>query len=152
MAVEFNLLGGIQTLGNLAMSYLDFNNRMKIADFNAEMNEIDKTYADISAKVRQDRLRKEKESLVGRQIAAYSASGVLLDGSPLDVIADTIHTYEKDILFAGINADIEKGDLDKRATRNRAQSDLYETQQSATLLTNLTSNVDKFVKFKSEDE
>jgi len=50
-----------------------------------------------AGKLEEAKLRRQKRRMTGTQRAAYAASGVSLEGSPLEVMADTASQFELDI-------------------------------------------------------
>jgi hypothetical protein len=59
-----------------------------------------------------NRQRKEKEQLIARQRASYASSGVLLEGSPLEVLAETAGVYQLQAADALYKADLQDRELD----------------------------------------
>lgn len=65
---------------------------LRLGDRNAEA-------AILQAAAEEERLRTDRERRISATRAAFGASGVQLQGSPLDVIADQVMTAEEDALL-----------------------------------------------------
>lgn len=100
----------------------------------------------------ENNIRREAAKLIGHQRAAYAASGVRLEGSPLLVMAQTIQDSEKDILM------LQK-ETDAKALAYKMQSRIFEDTASAaktssyfragsTLLTGVSSGITTYKAFK----
>lgn len=133
-------------LGDQAFDFFDIESEINTNDFNSSMIRISKVYDDIASDVQTDRLDKQKDSIVGSQVAAFTASGVKLSGSPMEVILNTIQSFEKEIIFTEINAQIAKNQKEQRATILDIQSEMGKTKQMSTFLTGIISNADSFLK------
>lgn len=100
-------------------SYQEGQDAQKAANYNATIEEQEAGLiragaareTDIikqNAVLNEYRQRKDLETLTGRQVSGYAASGVSVGtGSPLDVIADSIATNELDISINKWNAENE---------------------------------------------
>lgn len=100
-------------------SYQSGQDAKKAADYNAKIEEEEAGLIRAGAEreteiIKQNavlneyRQRKELETLTGRQVGGYAASGVSVGtGSPLDVVADSIATNELDIAINKWNAENE---------------------------------------------
>lgn len=92
-----------------------------------------------AANLEADKKRREAKSMMSTQRAQYLKAGVLLEGSPLEVMADTQAQYEMDIATINYNANIEKNRLLSEASfrdysAKQAKQSSY-LKSGATLLT-----------------
>ena len=73
----------------------------------------------------QARLIREKKQTVGTQIARYASRGVRLEGSPIEVIADTAAQYEMDLAASRYNSRLstQKLNYDLAYTQSRLRSE-----------------------------
>src|SRR5574337_722926 len=114
---------GIGTVVSAAGSIMSGKREAEAAKAQARLSELQ---ADAELK-RGDReeanMRREAARLISQQRAAYAASGVRLEGSPLLVMAQTIQDSEKDILM------LQK-ETDAKALAYRMQSRIFEDTAS----------------------
>ena len=71
-------------------------------------------------------LKRQKRKMSGAQRAAFSKAGVILEGTPLDVIRESEEEAEMDILVNKINRDIEKNRFLTRAVVTEAEAAIAE--------------------------
>lgn len=83
----------------------------QVAEENAQATEAAGAYAEKQARLKALKLQ-------GTQTVAYAKSGVLPEGSPLDVMAETAALEEQDILATRYNYQVQ-------AARYRSQGDFY---------------------------
>lgn len=88
------------------------------------------------------RLMKRKRDILSTQRALFSKSGVLLEGSPLEVIRDTEAEIEMDDLINRYNRDIEKSRFLSEAKIREREAGIAERvgrrRARRTILTGLT--------------
>ena len=112
-----------------------------------------------AGKIEEDRLRRRKALTTGSQKAAYAAAGLELEGSPLEVMADTATEYEKDIAINKYNTATKKRQYLNSASRygSKAAYREYEASQAkklgymsmgGTLLTSSSSWYSKYYNKK----
>lgn len=98
------------------------------AAYNASIAQQQAAEASQAAKSKAFDLSTQRRTMIGRQVAAFGASGVDVNsGTPLDVMSHTATQYEMDIQNAGIAAD--------QATQSgyeQAQLDLMQGKQAQT--------------------
>jgi len=82
------------------------------------------------------KLRKAQEAMTSKQRALYAKAGVSLEGSPLNVIADTYAQYEMDIAVNKYNTESKVASLEAAATSSRVSGFL---QAGGTMLTGMAS-------------
>ena len=68
-----------------------------------------------SAKYETLQLSKQRQQTIGSQIAGYGASGISMEGSPLEVMAETARNYERDIINMGYAGDVNATQLSNQA-------------------------------------
>lgn len=73
------------------------------AEYNARVMGEGIKETDIKASIIADKIRREKRQIRGIQMARYMRAGVILEGTPLEVLADTAAQYEEDIAINDYN-------------------------------------------------
>lgn len=76
--------------------------------YNAAIAKQEAKITEEKSKLEIKRLMRRKKDILATQRALFSKSGVLLEGSPLEVIRDTESEIEMDRLVGKYNRDIEK--------------------------------------------
>jgi len=79
-------------------SYMQGQQQEAQLDFNARQSEIDGMIAMRNADAQATALRKYGRKLVGTQRTRYSKSGLRMEGTPLEVIAETMENVELDAI------------------------------------------------------
>lgn len=72
-------------------------------EYNAAVLEEEARQEQVRLHFLKERLRREKGKMMGAQRAGYAKAGVKLEGTPLEVLADTAAQYEKDIAIEDYN-------------------------------------------------
>jgi hypothetical protein len=86
--------------------------------------------------------RKKKLALTATQTALYSKAGVLLEGSPLDVINDSAANAEMDIMITDYNAKVGMAQQESQARLSEYQATQYKQAGKASAMqTLLTTGV-----------
>jgi len=93
------------------------------AEYNAKVMEADAAERMAAAKMEESRVAREQKMARGVQKAAFAKAGVTLEGSPLEVIADT---YEQYAIDRGLV--LRQGLLASRGLRQQAQFARYRGQ------------------------
>jgi len=93
----------------------------KAHDINASAYQQEANIARHNADLKIARMKRQKESFTGMQIAAYAASGVRMVGSPVEVIIDSAAELEHDMAIARYNSV-----LDEEWARSRSRMQTYE--------------------------
>lgn len=88
----------------------------EVQEANALATETAAAYAEKQARVKAARLQ-------GAQTAAYGKAGVLQEGSPLDILAETAELEEQDILATQFNYSVQ-------ASRYRSQASYYAWEEA----------------------
>lgn len=76
------------------------------------------------------RVRRERRRMTSRQIAAFSKAGVLLQGSPLSVIEDSVAESELDIISINFNANVAKMDISTDISKLGIEAGFLQRQAS----------------------
>lgn len=97
----------------------------KTMESNAKLAEMESANLITASKQEQEQLSKQRRKAIGEQAAMYSAAGVSLVGSPLDVMAETASEYERDILNASWS-----GEQKSRAKLYEASLNRWQAQQT----------------------
>jgi hypothetical protein len=141
--------GGSVTLGTAlavggaaftALGAISSGNAAKAAgDYNAALYERNAQIAEQNAKVQEDRQRRLSAMRAGANRAAVGASGISLEGSPLDILESNAAQEELDALMIRWNGQNEATGLRasgalQRAQGANAQRQGYMTAGSAILL------------------
>lgn len=115
MAVGGGLLGGIS-------SYMQGQSTAAQLSFNARQTQIDGQIALQNAQDQAKQLRTQGRMLTGQQRTKYAISGVRMEGTPLDVMANSIANIEMDAInmkqqgiFAQQQAEIQSKFMRKQA-------------------------------------
>ena len=75
----------------------------KSSNYNARMLRAAILQEEIRSEIIADRIRANKRRMEGIQTARYMKAGVLLEGTPLEVLADTAAQYEEDVAINDYN-------------------------------------------------
>ena len=100
-ATEFSLATTLGTLGTVLgiAGALGKGNAARAAgDYNAQIAEQNAILARQQSAEEERRFRIDASKRMGAMQAAYSASGVTLEGSPMDVLEESFYTAEMDAL------------------------------------------------------
>ena len=97
-------------------------NQASVKALRNEANLLDSESAQLeqSNKYEQDKLRAEKKLSIGRAKNAFAKSGVKMEGSPLEILADIGTSYEMDINALKYNT---KVDTDRLRNESRYRLD-----------------------------
>ncbi len=99
------------------------NSRAAAARYNATVAERNAVIARQQAAAEARRIRDAGARALGQQRAAFSASGVTAEGTPLDVLGDTAASVELDALTARYAGEVEAGDYLAEADRLRYRAE-----------------------------
>lgn len=118
------ILGGISALGtaaSVAGSIQQGKQQEKVAEYNAAVAEQGAIAEEQKAAYEEEAHRKKVKSILSSQQAAYGATGVDMEGSPLLVMEDTAAQGELDALAIRYGGDVA-------AAQKRSQANLYRMQ------------------------
>ena len=91
----------IQGVGMVAKgigSYMQSMHQADVMDFNSRQGFIDATISRQNADAKAKALRKSGRQLTGSQRTSYAKSGLRLEGTPLEVMAESIENIELDAI------------------------------------------------------
>ncbi|WP_374632848.1 hypothetical protein [Ferrovibrio sp.] len=91
---------------------------------------------------RQDRMR-EAERTLNKQMAAYGASGVTLDGTPMDVFSNTQAEYARAQYMDDFNTSNRVGSLEASSANTRANPGPALAQLGGTALDYAARNANR---------
>jgi len=94
-----------------------------LAKQQAEWAEYNATLAETQAKEGAQRKEEDKQKLLSSQKARYGKSGLLLEGTPLDVMAVTMYEMDRDILGILHEGELEAYDWRKQAWQHNVAAD-----------------------------
>jgi len=117
-------VSAISTGFQMFSAYQQGQQEAAIAGYNAEVMKQQARQEEEAAKVEAIRMQHEKDRFLATQRAAYSASGFTLEGSPMEVMANTAGQFEYDIALNTYSRQL-------RAWQSRSQAGLYKYQASA---------------------
>lgn len=97
-------IGTIATVVSVAGSLMQASQQKKAADYNAQMAQQQSVAAQQQAAAQADTQRRRAQRQIGSMEASYAASGLSLEGSPLEVLEQSARDAELDrqnILYGG---------------------------------------------------
>lgn len=109
---------GVSAIGSIHQG----QSQAAAARFNAQVSEQNAQIVRQQAAEEESRARREGRRLLGRQRAAIGASGIQVEGSPLDVLADTAAELELDALTVRHRGLLEALGLTQQASLDRARA------------------------------
>lgn len=123
------VISAIATVGGLGMSVMGgvaqaqqqreaYKAQSQAARYNQSVAEANAQAVEAAAALEEQRSRKKAQQLLGSQTAAYGKAGVTLEGTPLEVMAQTAADVEEDILINRYNYQVQ-------AARQRSQAGFY---------------------------
>lgn len=136
---------------------------VQISRFNAAVARQEAGLVEAKKELNTLRLIKQKKALTATQRAEFSKAGVILEGSPLEVIRDSEAEMELDILIDRLNSDIEASRFLSEAqvrereaaisgTRGRVAERTGRIRAGRTLLTGVTKIISAFGGRKKEEK
>jgi len=106
-------------------------------NFNARQSEIDGMIAKQNAEAEARALRKYGRQLVGQQKTRFAKSGLRLEGTPLEVMAETMENIELDAIAKRKAGRFAKAQADTQAQYQREMADRAETAGTLGLISGL---------------
>ena len=108
------------------------------ADYNATMMGRLIGEENVRASLIADRTRRQKRRMEAAQVAGYMKAGVRLEGTPLEVLADTATQYEEDIAISDYNRRIAisriRAGISAERIRGEEAMTTAQLQSGATIL------------------
>ncbi len=101
------------------------------AEWNAQRTEAQVQSTREAAQADEARQRERTRFILGDQRASYGASGVLLEGSPQEVLAMTAAQQELDALTIRYNAGVREADLRGEAASSRYTGELRQVEANS---------------------
>lgn len=99
MAAALPVFAGLAMAGTALNAYGQIEAgqmQAKVASRNAEFAEANAHQVDLATDDRIDQLARKTSITLGKQKAGYAKAGVRLEGSPLEVLAETVNLADKD--------------------------------------------------------
>lgn len=131
----FVLSTGMQALGSL----LQTRAQMQAAEFNAALARQRAEQEERAKEIDLYQLKRRKRRLLGKQRALYAKAGLDIEGTPLEVLADTEAQFELDKRLAEYNREIAKRQAETESSfykfRRRQLATLGLADVGSTLLT-----------------
>ena len=98
-----------------------------ISGYNAQVSQNEALRAEQEARERARRIREENQRLLGTQRASYGKAGVAMEGTPLEIMADTAAMGELNAADTMYEGDAKRGAL-------LAEADIHRYSQQFSLL------------------
>lgn len=147
MAVSGMIGGGISAYGQMKQG----DAAVEASNRNAQISEQEASLIRQNSALDEIRQRKYLASTTGSQVAGYSARGVTMTGSPLDVIADSISNADLEIQIGKYNAESQARGAENQAAMTRWNGQQAQsTARAKALSTLLTSGIDSGFKLSNE--
>jgi hypothetical protein len=119
--------------------YSESKSQMEAAQYNAQVAAWQAQMVKQSAEFAMARIQRRKARFMSAQAASYAKAGVKMEGSPIEVMADTATEFELDKLAENYNAQVQISALASESQAFTAQAKRYRFasiyQPSMTLLT-----------------
>jgi len=90
----------------LAGQYQQAQAQRQTAKYNARVAEMQAEAIRRQGKLQQYRLKRAKRRMLGKQRALYAKAGLSLEGTPLEVLADTAAQYDLDLATSRYNTEV----------------------------------------------
>ena len=82
------------------------------AKYNALVSQRQAEAAKRTGEITKNRLERQRRLMLGKQKSLYAKAGVLMKGSPLEVLADTASQYDIDLALNDYNTKLGVGNYD----------------------------------------
>lgn len=121
--MALGLIGGlVSAVGSIAAGQAQANSARAQAAVYDRQAAAERLQADYNAKIQRDRSIR----LMSQQRAGFLSAGLALQGSPLDVIADTTRETELDVSAIRFNGEIKAQNFETQAAAYRVKADSAE--------------------------
>lgn len=97
------------------------------AEYNAEVVKNNAQIARQQGDAQVEQIRRQSVLGLGDMRASFAASGVSMEGSPLDIVADSAYQYELDKQNARWNSEVRATGYDNEGRLSRARGDAAMT-------------------------
>lgn len=108
----------ISGLGDIANQFINAGRVKATAKFNQGMAAIQGEMVKTVAKYEIARIRKKSDTLYSKQRAIYAKAGVTFDGSPAEVMKDSLKSGELDAFTINMNAEMQAWSYNAQAKIN----------------------------------
>jgi len=118
-------------ISGLSSAYSSYVSGQMAADsmtFNAKIKEIQGRMLKHTAKLNADRTRERGVSYVKMQQAKYSKAGVRSEGSPVDVMIDSMANFEYDARITELNAEMGIASKQMEGASLQSKAQFYKEQ------------------------
>jgi len=115
---------GLDTIGEM----VNLRGQAQALDLNAGLTDLTAQGVISSGDYSARRMAEQGKRFVATQRARYAASGVSLEGSPLNVIADTERNISLDIMATKLNAAAQANELGFKALQQRIAAGQLRTR------------------------
>jgi len=119
--------------------YMEAKSKMRAAEYNARAADWNARIVKQAAEFSMARIQRKKAKHLASQHALYSKAGVKMEGSTIEVMADSATKFELDKLAESYNAQVQIAALKSDAQNSRRQASQYRFasmyQPAMTLLT-----------------
>lgn len=104
-------------------TYSSLSQQEGLLDFNARQGFMDAQIARQNAEAQAKALRKSGRRLTGKQRVGYAKSGLRLEGTPLEVMAESIENIELDAIAKKQQGDFQARQMETQAEWQKEQAD-----------------------------
>lgn len=102
--VSMSVISGLTDVAN---SFISAQRMRNTAKFNMSMADLQGRMTKLSADAQIKQIREKAQGLYSTQRALYAKAGVRMEGSPAEVMADSLKNSEIDAIYTGINAEYQ---------------------------------------------
>ena len=103
-------------------TYQSLSQKEDLLDFNSRQGMIDAQIARQNSEAKAKALRRSGRQLTGQQRTRYAKSGLRLEGTPLEVMAESLENIELDAISTRQAGDFQARQMETKATYDKAQS------------------------------
>ena len=121
------MIGALMMLGGGIASgignYQSMSQQEDLLDFNSRQGMIDAQIARQNSEAKAKALRRSGRQLTGQQRTRYAKSGLRLEGTPLEVMAESLENIELDAISTRQAGDFQARQMETKATYEKEQAD-----------------------------
>jgi hypothetical protein len=100
----------------------------KLSTFNSRQSFLDAGITRQNAEARAKAIRRSGRQLTGRQRVSFAKSGIRLEGTPLEVMAESIENIELDAIATKQQGDFKARQLEAQGKFQKSQADAFKRQ------------------------
>ena len=104
-------------------TYASLSQQEDLLNFNSRQTFLDAQIAQQNAEAQAKALRMQGTKLTARQRVSYAKSGLRLEGTPLEVMAESIENIELDAIAKNQAGRFQKAQLETQAKWQKSQAD-----------------------------